>query len=389
MRRSARHLCSLFAFLIFASASYDALADSDVVYFGLQNIAIPTSFAGVYINIDNGATAFAQFTGWDVNPFFGGTAVANSPSFQPARTGTGNENPIVALAAGAIVDGSLNFSTGFGGSQTHMGTGMNQFLPGQEAYLGFKFTTDANDGPHYGWMRVVFSNTGGVIKDWAYDTGTTGMNPTSIETGNILQAAAVSGVSLVTVTGSGASTLGSALNDVGGGVVTALTKNGSGSWTIAGNKTYTGATTVNSGVLNVAGKLAGTTAITVNSSGTLLLSGAGGTNTKLNNAPITLNGGGFDLSGITSSLNQTVGALTLTANSIINLGTLVAGNTLKFAASNAVWSGLQLAIYNYTLGADHLFFGANNSALDPSQLSEILFYGDAGSDFLGNALLLA
>lgn len=383
MKISVLSLRSLFAFLILASASHSALATSDVVYFGLQNIAIPTNFAGVYINVDQGTTAFAEFTGWDINPFFGGTAVASSPSFLPARTGTGNEDAIVALAAGAMVDGSLNFSTGYGGSQTHMGGGMNQFQPGQEAYLGFKFTTDANDGPHYGWMRVVFGNTGGVVKDWAYENGTSGANPAAIQTGNILQAAPVSGVSIVTVTGTGASTLGSALNNVSGGV-TALTKNGSGSWTMAGTKTYTGATTVNAGVLEVAGKLSGTSGITVNNGGTLLLSGSGGMDSKLNNAaPITLAGGTVNLSGMSSSLTQTVGALTLTANSILNFGTLLAGNTLRFGASNADWSGLQLAIYNYSGGADHLFFGSNNSALDPSQLGQILFYSDNGSDFLG------
>ena len=390
MKRSAYYLSRLFAFLVLASAAHDTLADSNVVYFGLQNITIPTNFGGVYINIDQGTTAFAEFTGWDVNPFFGGTGVANSPSFQPGRIGTGNEDAIVALGAGAFVDGGLNFSSGYGGSATHMGAGMNQFQPGQEAYLGFKFTTDANDGPHYGWMRVVFSNTGGIVRDWAYETGTTGGNPTGIQTGNILQAAPVSGVSVATVTGAGASTLGSALNDVGGGVVTALTKNGNGSWTMTGTKTYTGATTVNAGVLNVAGKLSGTTAITVNNGGTLLLSGAGGTNSKLNNAaPITLAGGRLDLSGMSSSLTQTVGALTLTANSIVDFGTLLAGNTLKFGTSVADWSGLQLAIYNYSGGADHLFFGSNNSALDPSQLSHILFYSDDGSDFLGSAQFLA
>src|SRR5205823_53427 len=65
---------------------------SNVIYSGFQNIAIPTGFTGVYINIDNGSTAFAQFTGWDINPFFGGVGVGNSPAFQPARTGTGNQD---------------------------------------------------------------------------------------------------------------------------------------------------------------------------------------------------------------------------------------------------------------------------------------------------------
>lgn len=370
-----------------------AAGNSNVIYFGLQNIAIPVTLDGVYLNVDNGATAFAEFTGWDINPFFGGTNVGNSPSFQPARTGIANDDPIVALGAGAAVDGTLFYSSGYGGSEAHMGPGGNQFQPGQEAYLGFRFTTDANGGPHYGWMRVVFSNTGGTIKDWAYDTGTTAGNPTAIQTGNILQAAPASGVSVVTVTGTGQSTLGSALTDAGGGIVTALTKNGAGSWTMSGDKTYTGATTVNAGILEVGangGKLSGTAAITVNGSGTLLLGGTGGTNVKLNNAAaVTLAGGKIDLGNMTSSLNQTVGALTLTATSILDLGLLVAGNTWKFAASNADWSSVQLAIHNYTGGADHLFFGSDTSGLNASQLDRILFYSDGGSNLLGSAQWLS
>ena len=355
---------------------------SNVIYSGPQNIAIPNGFDGVYLNLDNGQTSFAEFTGWDFNPFFGGTGVATSPNFLPARIGTGNEDAIVALGFGAMVNGSLTFSSGYGGSATHMGMGAGQFQPGQEAYIGFMFTTDANVGPTYGWMRVVFSNTGGIIKDWAYETGTAPM-----QTGNILQAAAVNNVSVVTLSGSGNSTLGSGVADVGGGVVTALTKNGTGNWTMAGDKTYTGATTVNAGTLGVAGKLSGTNSITVNNGGTLLLSGSGGTNTKLNTAaPVTLVGGRIDLGGMTSSLVQTVGALTLTANSILDMGTLLAGNTWKFGASNGNFlSGLQLAIYNYTGGADHLFFGTDKGGLDPSQLGQIMFYSDGGTDFLGTA----
>ena len=228
------------------------------------------------------------------------------------------------------------------------------------------------------------------MRDWAYETGTAGGNPSGIETGNILQAAPVGGVSVVTVTGKATARSAPRWGDVGGGVVTALTKNGNGSWTMAGTKTYTGATTMNAGVLNVAGKLSGTTTNTVNNGGTLLLSGAGSTHSKLNNvASVTLAGGRIDLTGMTSSLSQTVGALTLTANSILDLGMLVAGNTLNFGASNADWSGVQLAIYNYSGGTDHLFFGTDNSALDPSQLSRIMFFSDAGSDFLGSAQFLA
>jgi hypothetical protein len=149
-------------------------ANAAIIYSGLQNIAIPTTFDGVYINIDNAATSTSTITGWDINPFFGGAGIANSAAFQPARTGTANDDPVVNLAGGSLISSALNFSSGFGGSGdpvSYLGNGSNQFVPGQEGYIGFRFTTDSSAGPYYGWMRVIFTadSSGGLIEDWSYD----------------------------------------------------------------------------------------------------------------------------------------------------------------------------------------------------------------------------
>ena len=96
----ARRLASaLPAFIIFTGANF---ANASVVYRGLQNIPIPTDFTGVYVNIDIGAAAFGEFTGWEIHPFFGGVASANRSSFQPARSGAAITDPIVALGTNAI-----------------------------------------------------------------------------------------------------------------------------------------------------------------------------------------------------------------------------------------------------------------------------------------------
>ncbi|MFN0079451.1 MAG: PEP-CTERM sorting domain-containing protein [Prosthecobacter sp.] len=162
---------TLLALLLFAVA---VPAPAAVIYSGLQNIALPTDFDGVYLDIDTGAFSTSTITGWDINPFFGGSAIGNSADFQPARTGLNNDDPIVRLSYGALVNADLFYSTGEGGSGdpvSHLGSGSNQFDPGVEGYLGFKFTTNAAAGPYYGWMRVVLTNntSGGLIKDWAYD----------------------------------------------------------------------------------------------------------------------------------------------------------------------------------------------------------------------------
>ena len=212
------------ALLIQASAPF---ANASVIYRGLQNIDIPTHFAGVYLDIDNGTTAFGEFTGWDINPFFGRFGAANSPGFQPARTGPAILDPIVALGIGATVNASLHFSTGNGGSQSHLGPGANQFGIGQEAYMGFRFTTDGGTGPYYGWIRLISTaNTpGGIVKDWAYESG-----GGAIQTGDVLQAAPVAGVSVVSLSGGAgnSATLGAPLPNAGAGNTLLIGKTGAG-----------------------------------------------------------------------------------------------------------------------------------------------------------------
>ncbi|WP_309386002.1 PEP-CTERM sorting domain-containing protein [Cerasicoccus frondis] len=149
-------------------------AAASLEYSGLQNIAIPTDFTGVFVDIVTGASSTADdadFSDSDVNFFFGGSGVANGLEFQPARTGTGNLDAIVNLAPGSIVDGSLNFSSGFGGSQNeHLGVSLDQFQIGETGYLGFQFDIDGSI--HFGFMRVQLGNadTGGMILDWTYES---------------------------------------------------------------------------------------------------------------------------------------------------------------------------------------------------------------------------
>lgn len=214
------------------------LASGEVIYRGLQDIAIPTNFDGVYLNIDDGTTSAVEFTGWDINPFFGGVGVGNSGSFQPARTGGTNESSILALTFGTSVGGNLTFSSGPGGSESHLGFGANQFGIGQEAYLGFQFSTDGNGGPYYGWMRVIFTAnlSGGIIQDWAYET--TGL---ATSTGNVLQAAPVAGVSAVTL--SGGAGQNATLGPLTGGFALAILKTGGGTWNLSEPANYSSLTT--------------------------------------------------------------------------------------------------------------------------------------------------
>lgn len=168
-----------------------------------------------------------------------------------------------------------------------------------------------------------------------------------------------------------------------GSAASGVTKSGSGRMALTGTtaNTYTGTTTVNGGTLELA-KSSGVTAIsgsavTVNSGGTLLL---GNSNQINDSAALTLAGGTFS-TGDTVGFSETLGTLTLSGTSSIDLGT--ASHLLQFADSSALsgsWTG-SLTIYGwtglpYTSGTSgQIFFGSSNSTLTSSQLAMISFSG--------------
>ena len=149
-------------------------ARATIVYSGQKNIAISSNFEGVYINVTAPESSTSASGSWDLNPFFGGLGIANSPGFQPARSGVGGEAPILALSLGTSVGSSLTHSSGWGGSGAedgsgHLGLGAGQFKSGQTGYLGFKLLSGTD--VKYGWMRVNLTSNGetGSVVDWAYD----------------------------------------------------------------------------------------------------------------------------------------------------------------------------------------------------------------------------
>jgi len=294
-------------------------AAADVIYSGYQNISIPTNFTGVSVTVDGGT----------INPFFGGVGVANDANFQPVRTGTGGLDPILNLATGTTVDASSNYySSGAGGSQTHLGAGSGQFTAGTEGYLGMKLSAT-----HYGWMRVNFTNStsGAVIKDWAYDN-TPGA---AIVVGNVVQSAPSGSAQTVTLTsGTGKSfTLGTQLTNSlgnGGGVTNSVVKEGAGTAVLTGTNSYSGSTTVNSGRLVVNGNISTSLLTTVNSGASIGGSGTVGATTVQSGGSIDVGGsvGNFTVNGnltLAGTYTWKLGALS-TASTYYDTVTMTAGN---------------------------------------------------------------
>ncbi|MES2308426.1 MAG: hypothetical protein V4507_06155 [Verrucomicrobiota bacterium] len=157
-----------------------------------------------------------------------------------------------------------------------------------------------------------------------------------------------------------------------------LTKIGSGTFYLSGtaNNTFTGTVTVTTGTL-VLNKSAGINA----TASTSIAVGLGSALTwnaseqLVNTANISVSGGTLNLSG----KSETVGTLTTTGNSIINLSTT---SSIIFSDSSInLWSGT-LKLYNYD-NTDVIGF-STSTGLTASQLSMINFYSDAGTTLLGS-----
>ena len=203
------------------------------------------------------------------------------------------------------------------------------------------------------------------------------------DAGALTLSGGISGTQNLTLTGAGNTTISGAIATSTG----TLTKNGSGTATLSAANTYSGSTTVNAGTLTAAAAnaLGNSTVIDVNG-GSFLVTAANAVN---DNAAINLSGGRMALSG---AFNETVGLLTLSANSTIDFSGF--GGTLRFGGIDSWASGANLAIWNWSgttqygtqinnyANPSNIVF-TNNSNL-ASNLVNISFYSDSGNSFIGN-----
>ena len=143
-----------------------------------------------------------------------------------------------------------------------------------------------------------------------------------------------------------------------------VTKNGAGTLSLSGNNSFTGALSIDAG--------------------TVLL---GNNNRIADTANLTLNSGTFNTGGY----SDTLGTLTLSANSIINFGS--GASVIHFGDSSGVsWApGTTLIITNWSGpyaggGTDQLFFGSGITGLTGSQLGKIEFTDNLGHRQLANIL---
>lgn len=344
---------------------FPGTAWSSIVFSGAQDIPIPQDFDGVYINVDlsNPSPVVSASGDWDLNPFFGGIGIANSPGFQPVRSGIGNEDTIVRISATSVIDGSLTFSSDWGGSGAedasgHIGPAVAQFADGKPGYLGFQLDT-GGDVLLYGWMRIVLTANGsnGLIHSWAYDNsggailaGATGQSGQQIVTSVTAPiSASDAGDSILLASGGKLSFDDGATGGVFTGTIDGVGQldiGGAGGLRLGGNNAFTGTASVQESSKLIVGNSSniGSASVVLGSSAALVFDSTvdndGVANTFSNSISLDGSGGVLENSGSGSvvlggavtgagSLTKTgVGNLTLSGTNTYTGATTVAGGLL-------------------------------------------------------------
>jgi autotransporter-associated beta strand protein len=202
------------------------------------------------------------------------------------------------LSYGGVITGS--------GSLTKTDTG-TLTLSGVNTYTG---ATSVNGGTlRAGVANTLFSQTALTLLTGA----TFDLNSFAQSIGSLAGAGSVTlGTATLTTGNDNTSTLFSGILSSGGaGPGGSLTKVGTGTLTLSGVNTYTGATAVNAGTLLVDGALAASSAVRVNSGGTL-----GGTGRAA--GAVTIANGGILAPGDGGAGTLTFGSLSLSNGSLLN-----------------------------------------------------------------------
>ena len=367
-----------------------------------MNVLNTTSFSGALTGTGSNAALTKTGTGTLIlagNNTYAGATTINAGTLQ---IGNGGTTGSLSLSSAITVNGTLAFNrsntitqgthfnsviSGSGGV-TMSGTGILN-LSGSNSYSG---NTTINSGtlvignPSAAGTGRIIQNSGASLLQ--FDTAGTISNNLSVTKVLATQNATLSGtvtVNAATWEADTADTLAISGTISGSG---GITKTGNGTLTLSGNNTFTGGTTVNAGTLNAASAnaLGPDSPVTVNG-GTLLVSADDAINGK--NITLGTNTIGLQFSG---NYSGAIGNLTLSANSVIDLGS---GHSVRLLLQGITFSNYTLSFYNWTgttlcdggTGADtdRVFL---LPPIDPSDLDKISFYsGNYGTDsFLGTGV---
>ena len=140
-------------------------ADASIVYSGVVNLNVPSTTAGIYLNVATGVSAITPggAPGWDLNPW-GSTSLnlwANNgasvndgiiQNFPGGSSATLVDN----VPLGTVVDGTSSF----GRTSSVETTGTTAFVvSSSNNYIGFRFLNEGTGVYDFGWAQFSFSTT--------------------------------------------------------------------------------------------------------------------------------------------------------------------------------------------------------------------------------------
>jgi hypothetical protein len=168
-------------------------ARATFIYSGPININIPSTTAGIYINLLTGVfgTSAASVPGWDLSPW--GTTTFNVWANNPASPNSGvitnwpggssatlvdNIYPVSPEGASLPIDSSWNY----GRTNSIETTGATAFLlNSNQNYVGFRFLNEATGQYNYAWAHFSLGSSFGgqprTLIDYLYENNGNGIIP--------------------------------------------------------------------------------------------------------------------------------------------------------------------------------------------------------------------
>jgi hypothetical protein len=146
-------------------------ANAVVVTFSTP-IAIPNTFAGVYINLLTGANGITPgaVPGWDIGPWGSASTLAMFFNGTPANSNGGvagtTTGPYLDLAAGSVISSASTFSA------TTSTTATTAFQSTGTHTLGFRFFNETTSAINFGYMTLVTTGPLGfpaTITGWSFE----------------------------------------------------------------------------------------------------------------------------------------------------------------------------------------------------------------------------
>lgn len=139
-------------------------AEASIVWSGPVNINIPSTTAGIYLNVVSGVSGGSSTPSWDVNPWSSSTLSYFNPSSPSGGVYVRNvgNTAVANLPFGAMIGATPDGGRVFGSGAATTSGNDPHILNSSDNLIGFRFVDPSLGGgttTHYGWMRISLADT--------------------------------------------------------------------------------------------------------------------------------------------------------------------------------------------------------------------------------------